>query len=192
MTKIGLIGEDPNDTESIQNLLLQKLNGKASFLKLLKNKRGHQLNNNRTIAALNIEFSDKKPDFVIFIRDTDALITEKLKTKRVIDWYNDLSQKIKKSILLLNIYELESLIIADIENFNKIYGTTIKNNRDVHYIKEPKEELIRKTRNNKKKYKESDCPDLFKSLNFETIRKNCQLFRNFLVDFEKLTKLKCS
>lgn len=38
--KIGLIGEDPNDTLSIQNLLLQKYPGVFHFKQLIKNKKG--------------------------------------------------------------------------------------------------------------------------------------------------------
>ena len=55
-TKIGLIGEDPNDTLSIQNLLLQKYPDLFQFKQLIKNKRGYQLNNSRTDAALKVEF----------------------------------------------------------------------------------------------------------------------------------------
>jgi hypothetical protein len=180
MIKVGLIGEDPNDTDSIQNLLLQKLKGKASFVKLLKNKRGHQLNNNRTSESLKIEYRDKKPDLVVFIRDTDCLVTESQKINKTIKWFTDLSRGIAKPMLLLNIYELEALVIADIKTFNKVFGTSIANTKNVHYIKEPKEFLINKTSKGRRVYKESDCPDLFKLLDIDVVASNCTEFKKFL------------
>lgn len=190
MIKIGLIGEDPNDTDSIKNLLLQKLDGKVLFTKLLKNRRGHQLDNIKTINLLKIEFKDKKPDLVVFIRDVDGIETEKEKIKKTQDWYNLLSKEVSKKLLLLNIYELESLIIADINCFNKIYGTTIKNKRDVNFIKEPKEFLIRKSSLNKKKFNESDCPDLFQCLDINIVAKNCKYFNTFLIELSNYLNIK--
>ena len=87
---------------------------------------------------------------------------------------------------MLNIYELEALIFADIETFNKLYSTSIKGNRDVSYIERPKEELKEKTRKLKKKYFESDCPKLFKELRIDIVSKNCAYFKTFLDDFSEL------
>lgn len=40
MIKVGLIGEDPNDTQAIKNLVSQKFGDKLSFKQLIKNKKG--------------------------------------------------------------------------------------------------------------------------------------------------------
>src|ERR1700743_2437831 len=122
--KIGLIGEDPNDTQSIRNLLQRRYPDSFTFKQLIKNKKGYQLDNARTSAALKVEFDDFKPNYVIFIRDADALPGENEKIQKAHNWFIKLNQIVNnKGILLLNIYELEALILADIETFNRLYGT---------------------------------------------------------------------
>ena len=104
MKKIGLIGEDPNDTIAIQNLLQKRHAEALQFKQLIRNKRGHQLDNERTSNALKIEFEDYKPHFVLFIRDADGIITEKNKIRKVVDWFNKLNPTVGgKGILLINI-----------------------------------------------------------------------------------------
>lgn len=177
---VGLIGEDPNDTEAIKFLLQQKICTGVSYQHLMKNVRGHQLDNERTRISLKIECERKKPEILIFIRDVDGICTQKDKINKCEVWHKNLSKELGiKNILLLNIYELEALIFADISAFNSIYKTSIKGNRNVTYIKEPKEELIRATRKLQKKYSESDCPQLFKAMNIENVLNNCAYFRHF-------------
>jgi len=189
--KIGLIGEDPNDTLSIQNLLLQKHSGLIQFKQLIRNKKGYQLNNSRTDAALKVEFEDFKPQYVLFIRDADALPSEKAKIKRVQEWFNKLNPIVNnQGILLMNIYELEALILADIETFNNLYGTSIQFKKNCMYQKEPKEFLIQKTSNNKKSYSESHCPGIFKTLKIDTVERNCIYFKEFHSNFKKILKIK--
>jgi hypothetical protein len=178
--KIGLIGEDPNDTLSIQNLLLQKYPNAFHFKQLIKNKRGYQLDNVRANAALKLEFEDFNPNYVIFIRDADALPSEKGKIKKVQDWFNRLNSVVNnKGILLMNIYELEALILADIETFNTLYGTSIQFAKNCMHQKEPKEFLFQKTYKNRKVYSESHCPELFKKLKINSIIQNCSYFKEF-------------
>ena len=177
---IGLVGEDPNDTDSIINLLKSRINTKISYIKLIKNVRGCNLDNPRTKASLAIECARKKPHLIIFIRDTDGLITELDKIEKCRNWHINLSKELKTpNILLMNIYELEALIFADIDAFNRIYKTKIKGGGDVTYIKKPKEELEEYT---KERYKESDCPKIFKQLNIDNVIKNCGYFRRFYED----------
>ena len=184
---IGLVGEDPNDTRSIRYLLEKKIATKVSYELLIKNKRGHQLDNIRTKEALKIECERKKPDIIIFIRDADGICTQNEKIEKCKQWHKDLSKHLNvANVLLLNIYELEALIFADIDVFNRIYKTSIKGNRDVTFIKEPKEELIRQTRKLPKKYCESDCPELFKQMNVENIISNCSYFKQFYQNVERL------
>lgn len=191
MKKIGLIGEDPNDTIAIQNLLQKKYAKKLQFKQLIKNKRGHQLDNERTFHSLQIEYDDFKPHFVLFIRDADGIVTEKQKIQKVHEWFAKLNAIVgKKGLLLINIYELEALILADISTFNKLYGTTIKFSGNVMYQTKPKEFLIQKTSKNKKKYSESHCPDIFKVLDFDLVVKNCNYFKNFHNLFKAMVKPK--
>lgn len=180
MKKIGLLGEDPNDTAAVKNLLLQKYNASLQFKHLLKNRRGHQLDNLRTFEALRIEFDDYNPDLVIFIRDVDGIVTEHRKVQKVSDWFTKLNAAVnKRGILLMNIYELEALILADIEAFNKAYNVNIKFNGDVEYQTKPKEFLKDKTSKLKKRYEESHCPEIFKNLNFDIVEKKSKAFAKF-------------
>ena len=185
--RVGLVGEDPNDTSSVKNLLLQRFDKNISYIQLLNNIRGHQLDNARTKHSLQIECKIKQPDIIIFIRDADGICTHENAIQKCNSWHTNLSGVVKtKNILLLNIYELEVLIFADIEVFNKKYNTSIKDNRDVTFIKEPKEELKRKTSKLNKKYFESDCPELFKLLRIDNVIKNCSYFREFITKFSEL------
>jgi hypothetical protein len=187
MKKIGLVGEDPNDTLSLRNLLAGKYPAAFQFKQLIRNKKGYQLNNARTDAALKIEFEDYKPDYVLFIRDADALPSEKDKLDNVKAWYAKLNNVVnKKGILLINIYELEALILADIETFNKLYGTSIQYSKNCMHQKEPKEFLIQKTAKNSKVYSESHCPEIFKHLKYDVLIAKCAYFKDFNTSINKL------
>jgi hypothetical protein len=190
MKKIGLIGEDPNDTIAIQNLLQNQHSNGLQFKQLIKNIRGHQLDNERTFHSLKIEYTDYQPHLVLFIRDADGIATENKKIKKVVDWFNNLNKTVEnKGLLLVNIYELEALILADIATFNKLYGTLIKFPGNVMYQTEPKEFLIQKTFKNRKRYSEAHCPDIFKHLNFDTVINNCKYFKSFYENFKAVAKL---
>ena len=75
MKRIGLIGEDPNDTIAIKNLLVKKYPGLFICEPLLRNERGNNLDTKKYSARLKIEFEDIKPDIVIFVRDVDGIRT---------------------------------------------------------------------------------------------------------------------
>lgn len=182
--KIGLIGEDPNDTTAIKNLLLQRHAKGLHFEQLLKRKRGYELNNPRYAAALRIEYDSEKPDFVIFIKDADALPSEEDKIKQVKDWFDKLNKVVdKKGILLLNIYELEALILTDIDTFNKHYNVNINYTKNVMFEKDPKGFLKLKTKG-RNQYHESDCPKLFAKLDFDKVL-TCSEFNKFYKAFKE-------
>jgi hypothetical protein len=185
--KIGLVGEDPNDTASIINLLKGKYPDTFEFKSLIKRIKGNQLDNNRTHLSLKIEFDDYGPDYVLFIRDADGLPSEQDKLDKIKSWFNKLNGSVnKKGILLINIYELEALILADIETFNKLYSTSIKYSRNCMHQKEPKEFLIEKTAKNRKVYSESHCPEVFQHLRYDILVAKCAYFKDFNVFLNKL------
>lgn len=191
MKKIALIGEDPHDTISIKNILSKKHSDQFQYKQLLKNKKGYQLNNDRVDAALKIEYDEYKPHCVLFIRDSDSLPSEKEKIKIIKNWFHKLNKIVdNKGIFLLNIYELEALLLADINTFNKTYKTSIKFTKNVMFQKEPKEFLISKTKKLKKTYSESDCPEIFGHLDFDLLIKNCSYFSEFYQTFKKAAGLK--
>ncbi|CAI9678616.1 DUF4276 family protein [Elizabethkingia anophelis] len=184
--KIGLVGEAPLDTLSIMRLMLKKYSN-LTFVELLKNKiTGASLENQKTKTELRIECLTHKPDIVIFIRDLDGLWTKAyrhqiLKRK---NYYNDFKgcTLIKKTVFLLNIWELETLILSDIAAFNKFYGCNAQFNDNPMFIKEPKEFLSKLH----SKYSNSHNSKILEHADFESIYLNCDYFKVFIEKFEKL------
>jgi hypothetical protein len=189
MIKIGLVGEDPNDTSSIKNLLQKRYRKRITFYPLVSRIKGYHLDNPKIRRSLPIEFSDKKCKFVIYIRDLDGFKTDHSKIKSRQNWFKEIDKVVNnKGILLLNIWELEALILADIATFNKLYKTSYKYTGDPMVQKEPKEELMRATLKTKRQYKESDCPEIFEKLDFNIVEKKCAYFMQFHKEFKSRLK----
>jgi len=184
--KIGLVGEAPNDTSAIQNLLSRKYLD-VDFVTLLDRIHGSMLDNKKAISRLlRIEYESHTPDVIIFIRDLDALETDreaKRKRKEVFSASNSIVDK--KGIFLLNIYELEAIILADINSFNNYYGTEIPGYADPMKVVMPKEVLIEATTSLNNRFIVSHTPHLFSLLNFEIVKQNCRYFSMFIRRFEK-------
>lgn len=186
MIKVGLVGEDPSDTSSIKNLLKTKYSDSVNFKPMLRNIRGHQLDNVKVTRSLAVEAKTEKCKFIIYIRDLDGLPTQQDLIIKKKSWFDNLNLITgKNNIFLLNIWELETLIFADIENFNKSYKTSLKCPGNPMHIADPKGRLKEATRKLNKKFEESHCPDIFNLLNLNTISNNCTFFKTFLTDFDK-------
>ena len=186
MIRVGLVGEDPNDTLSIKNLLNQRYSGKVRFYQLAKRVKGFQLDNPKIKKSLPIEFADSKCAFIVYIRDLDAFQSENKKLQAKLKWFKTLDAVVnQEGLLLLNIWELEALILSDMDTFNSIYKVNHKFKGDPMLQKEPKETLKRITAREKKKYKENHCPELFKQLKIDNVEKNCRYFRDFILEFNK-------
>jgi len=181
--KIGLVGEAPNDTNSIQNLLSKHYRDLV-FVTLLDNINGSWLDHKKTIRrALRIEYEELMPDLIIFIRDLGGLEGDK-KAKRKRQETFTYSNRIidKKGIHLLNIFEIEALILSDIDVFNARYNCELSGFGDPMLISMPKEFLIT---GSGKKFNESHNPELFSLLNFNIVRGNCRYFAKFIKEFDK-------
>lgn len=184
--KVGLVGEAPTDTKSIEVLLSKKYQN-ITFVELLKNINGANLENQKTKSRLRIECQTHKPDFVIFIRDLDGLLTKKYRQDRLNKqkYYKEFrgcTQRKKSCIFLLNIWEIEALILSDIDAFNKRYGCNIVFNGNPMDVVEPKEYL----KNQNKNYTETDNKDIFEYSDFDKIYNNCDYFKRFIDKFNKL------
>ncbi len=180
--RIGLVGEAPNDTDALENLLKNKFRSpEFEYCSLLDRINGSLLDNQKTKRFLRIEYEDKKPDIVIFIRDLDSLLPNPTKLKERKFYFSSSNSVVdKKGIFLLNIFEIEALILADIETFNGLYETAIETVSDPMAIPEPKE-FLKEFSN---KYCESDNPDVFFQLDFDKMS-NCKYFTIFITKFEK-------
>lgn len=190
--KIGLIGEYPTDVKAVAVLLRKEFGNKIEPIALLSDIHGDNLNpetnaKGKLKRLLRIEFECEKPDLVIFIRDLDATplcedYKEKLfRKKRYFTEYRSIVGK-EKAIFMLNIYELEALIFANIEIFNKNYLADLQAVENIYLIKDPKE-ILKRAGN--KKYNQSDNPTLFKLLEIDVLKANVAHLK---ILFDEITK----
>lgn len=181
--KIGLVGEAPNDIQSIKNLLLKRYtDSKHEFIFMLQRINGSNLDSQKTKRFLRVEFESQKPDIVIFIRDLDSLLPNKVKLYERKNYFTSSNSVVnKKGIHLLHIYEIEALILTDIETFNIIYGTKIPKIIDAMLVNEPKEFLKMAS----KKYSESHNSYIFDKLDFDKVLE-CKYFEKFIKNLDKL------
>lgn len=185
MIRVAVIGEDPNDTSSIINLLSKRFPN-VLFKKLAKTVTGCQLDSKKLVTSVKRDLMKDKFTQIIYIRDLDGFGSESEKRRKLNEWFSSLNKEFGKiGIFLLNIWELEALIFADIETFNKLYRISHKYTKDPTMQDKPKEELRRITKRGPKVFHEAHCPEIFKQLNIDTIEQNCSYFKNFLVEFDK-------
>ncbi len=182
-----MVGENENDVASIVSLLRHKFAGGCEFFNLLLDINGDSLANTEYNNRFRKEFEWQRDveggvDLVIFIRDLDDLETNRTAVRKRHSWYRTWNKTInKKGILLLNIFELEALIWADIKGYNLKYGTNIPPISDPMQIWEPKEELRKHV-----SYSEGMSPRIFQeALRVVEVQNNCRYFREFLEKFEQ-------
>jgi len=184
--KIGLVGEAPGDTGAIKNLLSRNYNN-LDFIELLQRIDGSMLDNKKAIRQVRREFEIERPDIVLVIRDLDSHEKDGKKLKERKDTFSRLNSIVdKKAIFLLNIYELEALILADIQTFNKKYGCEVEQYPDPMKVADPKEVLISASRKAGKPFDVSHNPEIFSLLNFDAVKNNCRYFALFVKQFNKV------
>lgn len=183
MKKVGLIGEAPNDTVAFTNLLNPIFKESATFVTLINDIHGSQLEFQATKHLLRREFESEKPDLVIFIRDLDALIIDKDQLARRKGYFTEFNSVVnKKGIYLLNVFEMEALILADILSFNEIYNVNIEFNDNPTSIEDPKGFLAKQTKP-PRKYCDTDNPEIFKKIDFKKLLV-CDYFSYFIKELE--------
>jgi hypothetical protein len=181
--KIGLVGEAPNDTTAIQNLLSRKYR-EFDFVTLLNRITGSMLDNKKSFRRLlRLEYEAQTPDIIIFIRDLDSLENDRAAKRKRQEIFSYSKRIVDgRGIHLLSIFELETLILSDIEAFNNRYGCTLAEFNDPMLIPMPKEVLIEASGY---KFIESHNPELFSLLNFDIIMGKCRCFSGFIKKLEK-------
>jgi hypothetical protein len=170
--KIAVFGENPrNDADAFTVLLKKKYDDKASFKTILKNLSGDMLENQTMLfGSLEIELLVESYDYILCVRDLDSLLSNTDIISKRETWFNNVNSKIdNKGIFFLAIYEMEALILADIENFNRIYNLNFNLDKDPIEVVEPKEFLKELTNY---KYKTSHCSKIFELADFEKIYQN--------------------
>ncbi|WP_293897614.1 DUF4276 family protein [Sphingobacterium sp. UBA5670] len=182
MKVIGLIGEDPNDTVALENLLKPQFGSAIRFKTLCKKLKGDGLESFKFFKQITAETKIEKYDLLVCIRDLDGFNSDKLKVDSRNIWF----QKVKdyanncKAVILLNVWELEALLFADINLINRKYGTKLTFSKDPTSIKDPKEKLKRETSKGRRRYVESDCRELFAEIDYNKIMAKCIFFRDFV------------
>lgn len=189
MMQVGLFGESPYDTDAVYNLLSKPYTGRFKFVKLLTVKDARILERAGKMQKLLEAEIENNQDLsaIICIRDLDSAESDKLAKQKRLNWFEELSRPLPlKTILLLNIYELEALILSDIDGFNRLFGTSIKFKSDPMAQKDPKEYLIRATRSHRRTFAVKDNPQIFDNLNFEQVKQKCRYFKEFIRHLESL------
>ncbi len=143
--KVGLLGEDPNDTTSVINLLSPKFPN-VDFQSITRQATGSTLLSDGVLRRLGFEKVGKY-QFLILVKDSDLHETDcaDIKNELTIFQKKMFEHYPVENILLLNIHMLEALILADIENFNKLYKSDIKFSGNPMVQSHPKKFLMEKT-----------------------------------------------
>jgi hypothetical protein len=177
---VGIVGENPkNDSEALKILLSLVTPANVKISVYPKKFDGGQLDGEKFFRTLETEAEFL--DWLILVRDLDGLVSETKKLKIRVDWFNKANkQAAQKGIFFLAVYEMEALILADIDNFNKYYGLKIKPIHNPMSKEKPKELLEKLTEKTQKgKYSESDSLKIFPFLDFYTVYKTHKGERSF-------------
>jgi hypothetical protein len=179
--KVGLVGESPHDTRSVQNLL-SRMYPELEFNNLISNIHGSMLDHQHTKNKLRKEFEFSRPDIVIFIRDLDALITDRTQLAKRFEYFRDFRSVVnRKALYMLNIYEIEALILCDLKTFMAYYDCVCEEVGTPHETEEPKEFL----KSIYKRYNEVHNPKLFEQLDYNILLERSKYFREFIIKFNK-------
>ena len=178
--RVGLLGESPNDTKAIEALLKPRYGQQVEFFTLLRNVNGDMLEDAETFRNLRKEYEWEKPNLVVVIRDLDGVQTKGAKWRQRKKYFRDVDAVVEqKSLPLLNIYEIEALICADMAAFNKLFGCSCPQPADPMAIAEPKEWLKRVTEPGRPTYSVGHCTQLLAKVSYDTVLSNCRYFAEF-------------
>jgi hypothetical protein len=190
MLRVGLIGENPNDTDSFAALFSRIYPDKCEYFSLIKNRTGGQLDDikigSRTLAQLQFEYAFEKPDFVVMIRDLDALESDaSAYNQRLTNMYALGKAVTQNSIYLLCIWEMETLLLADLEPVNNKYGTTLVYPANTN---DPIDPMLKQDPKGFLKtncgYHQNDCAELFRTIDLVKIQ-SVRFLQEFIPKFEK-------
>lgn len=190
---IGVIGEHPNNDSEALIALLQKYVLDDWELKIcdLKGLRGSRLDNYRDFQAfLQLEKNEEKYERFIIVRDLDGLEKDKAKIKQKEEWFRRVKQIINdESYFFLIIYELEALMLCDIETLNRFFQTEMQYQGSPIKENDPKKWLINATKDAAiGRYQENMAAPIFKKLDFCKLYQNhkgSQSFQSFTVQLKE-------
>ena len=185
---VGLIGENPNDTDALVELLNRRYAGRFAAFQLVKRQTGDRLGSAKTQRMLASNYEQKKPRLVVYIRDLDAPDSDAAKHRERQQEFADIKKVVgKEALFLLHVQQFEALLWADIETFNRHYGVSLTAKGDPTTIKEPKLKLISATDKPKagKQYSPNHSTELAAKLDYDELLRKCSYFREFDEAFAK-------
>ena len=178
--RVGLLGETPNDTTAMQALLVRRYGDRVTFFTLVRGVTGDSLKDALERKLIRREYQCERPDLVLFIRDLDALETDRAQYRARQREFREINALLDgKAIYLLHIYTIEALIAAHIAVFEDHYQCQCPINGDVMLIEKPVELFKAVTKTCKKQYKEGHCADLLAQADYDQLLANCRYFRDF-------------
>ena len=186
MIKIGIIGENyQNDACAFKAFLTPLYKGKIAFVPILKSLNGGTPPVNKVLRLLPIEIQKNQLNALLCLLDLDK---EAKRNERNL-WFSTIQKGVSvNSIFYLAVMELEALILADIETFNKIYGIKRHYPKNPKFEDDPKGKLRVWTEKGKNKYDENHAEEIFKKLRFDVVYKKHSgddSFQEFIDKFEK-------
>ncbi|CAN5918523.1 hypothetical protein BH11BAC7_BH11BAC7_08340 [soil metagenome] len=183
MLRIGMIGESEYDRDALKMLLNRYYQGLV-FIPLLKKVNGTQLDQEKTLDILELEFSGKKCDALIIQRDLDADISDDRKTKERNEFFGNIQNRVEaKSFFLLHVHTLEALIIADLDSFNKRFKAEATYSGNPMHREKPKQWLRDKCKI--QRYEAKDSPELFSQLDIGKLKSKVSYFNKFINELEE-------
>ena len=180
MKKIGIVGENYQNDACAFGLLMtpQYKKHKIEFVPIIKkpntgtNKLGRLI-----LSAIEIE----QLDAVICMKDLDSY--SQLSERE--SWFRELNKIILKGIFYLVVMELEALLLADIDNLNKVLITQMSYKGNPIKERDPKRFLMKQTNG---KYTENDSSRICKTISFQKVYQTHTgklSFQAFIDEFEE-------
>jgi len=177
---VGLLGESPNDTASLEALLGRRYGAQLRFVSISPDITGSQLDNPKLQKIVHKNYQIKKPDVVVITRDLDAPATNRAQKLKRNGFFKKMNKSMgKEGVYLLNIQAMEALIAADIRVFNARYNCVCAVPADSTTIADPAAFLKNATLRGKLQYDEGHCAALLSEVNYETLLTTCRYFKAF-------------
>lgn len=177
---VGLLGESPNDTASLEALLGRRYGEQLRFVSISPGITGSQLDNPKFQKIVHNNYRIVSPDVVVISRDLDAPATNRAQVLKRNGFFRKMNKSMgKEGVYLLNIEAMEALIAADIQVFNARYKCVCAVPADPATIPDPAAFLKNATPPGKPQYDEGHCASLLGQVDYDAVLANCRYFRAF-------------
>ena len=183
---VGLLGESPNDTESLRAMLGRRYGERVRFVIISPGITGTQLDSPKLQKIVINNYRFQKPDLVVITRDLDAPESDRQKRLERLLFFRKMNRGFEqRSVFLLHVQAMETLIAADIAPFNKKYDCACSVPADPMTIVDPAKFLKIATAYCRKHYEEGHCAELLAEADYDKLLANCRYFTKFDQDFNQ-------